>query len=383
MQRHLACRIALFAGLVLLAVVLRPAGAAADATGGAGATTQPATQDSSGTADAPDESTRETFPLFGFSVIPPPYWTRAPEDRPARAALWTLDDPQTGRTMALIGIEAGPSGKHMSHELAAGIARESGRSGGAQRMDLDGIEAYECPVSSRPRMNETRAVRAIVCTHNGLMYYIEAAESGGASSTAILEMIGHTWKWIPFEAPVQHLGFRDAPRALTATLQISTPDVLRPPPPEQVGHGNPTLMAYDVLHARIDFGLDFKIIPREAGEDFATASKRMSQELSYVFAADPAIVISPRAGTPTRLASAYVNARMPGDKHLVRARFALVDLGDDGVGVLRFMLPPNLTEDSRKAYEATTEKMIDSLRPREPGAEDLPKPLPKLKLVKP
>jgi hypothetical protein len=361
--------------LGLLGLLARPGRAGADdqpATT-AGPTTQ---SDSDGSQDVPDETTRLPMPLFGFSVIPPPYWNRVPEERPARAALWELHDLGSGQVIGVIGIEATVSQDKDSLTIANRLIRANHLDVEPRRDDLDGTPGYEVPVSPRLRFGNTHAVMGIVCVHDGLLYYIETAESGAMVVTPKLRQLVKTWKWIPFEPLSQHLEFHDAPRALGKYLQIAVPNVLKPPPPELVSRGVLTQVAYDVRFARVEFALDYSTEPLQSGEDFASACKRIGEELTYSHRTNPGVTFVPCGGTPPREKSALVAGSLPTTSHApLLARWALVDLskfGEQSVAEVRFGLAAGMPDEMVKAYDAVIDKMIDSIAPKQTGAEELP-----------
>jgi hypothetical protein len=379
-----------FARLSLLFCLLglfgRPGRAGADdqpATNAAPPTTQNDSGDSdSGTPlEVPDESTRLSLPLFGFSVIPPPYWSRLSEDRPARAALWELHDLGTGQVVGVLGIEASVTPATDAMQIVDHLRRVNHLDFPTQRDDLDGSPAYEVPVPPHVRYGNTHSVRAIVCVHEGLLYYIESSESGAMVMTPRLRQLAKTWKWVPFDALSQHLEFRNAPRALGKYLQIAVPNVLKPPPPEGAAHGILTQVAFDVRYARIEFALDYSTEPRQSGEDFAAACKRIAQELTYSHRTNPPVTVAPRDGTPPRQATNSVAGRLGGTGSAVIARWALVDLsafGEQSVAEVRFGLASGMPDEMLKAYNATIDKMIDSIAPKQIGVEELPQgPAPK------
>jgi hypothetical protein len=356
----------------VLGLLVRPGRARGDDQ--AATTAAPTTQgDSDGSQEVPDESTRLAMPLFGFSVIPPSYWNRVPEDRPAEAAMWELHDLGNGQVIGVISIQA----KTTQAKDSLALVRANHLESEARREDLDGTPAYEVPVPAHPRFGNTHSVRAIECVHEGMMYLIETAESGQMVVTPKLRQLAKTWKWVPFESLSQHLDFRDAPRALGKYLQIAVPNVLKPPPPELLSHGVTTQFAYDVHNARLEFALDYSTEALQSGEDFATACKRIGEELSYSHAANPPVTFVPRGGTPARQASNWVAGTLPSSKAQVVVRWVLVDLsgfGDQSVAEARFALAPGMPDTVQTAYEKTIDKMIDSIAPKQEGAQELPQP---------
>lgn len=362
--------------LALTFAPARPVAAHDDTPSAGPATTQGDSSDTA-TPDVPDEKTRLSFSLYGFSVIPPGYWTRLPEERPARAALWGIYDPQSGQLMGLMGIEVSATRTIDVMEIVDNVRRARKLNFEPLREDLDGVEAYEVDLPPRARLGDIHCTRAIVCIRQHLLYYIEIGESGAMSVTPQLRALAKSWKWVPFESISQHLQFRDGPWVMGNLLQMTTPQVLRPPPPELSAKGYPTLIAFDVRHARIEFAVDFKESPLESGEDFPTAARRISQELAYTFSLEHPLTLTPMPSEVHRQVSDYVNGASGPEKSPFLGRWVLVDEASAGVGVFRFMIADGMSPQELAAYQAAVDKMITTIAPKELGSDELPKPAQK------
>jgi hypothetical protein len=306
-----------------------------------------------------------SFPMFGIAVDSPAGWQQLPPDRSEIITRWISPESRAGDVRGIIMVEMKIPDLPDGARIARALAREWGGRVTDDHDSLDGEVAWRIVAEPKTDLQPAEGLAAI---HDNRLYLIEGGVTPGHSCHDQIEVIRQSWKWIPLDAPIRHLEFRDqAGTIFNNQAAINYPAAMYvfddEHPERRFGIG---LKNFQL--GRDDFTATVEFAQLPAGVTLAKAEEGIGKGIQEKFKLPEAFVWRDLNNGTTR---AGVTQVVPGPASLQKdwIMWGIVRLPENHIVLINFTIFDQDPAD-REIYAKTAQKIVESIVPV--TADELP-----------
>lgn len=274
-------------------------------------------------------------------------WERGGGKQPVRASLVMEIEPTTKRTLAqrVAQLEKQFRGKVLDKHIL-----------------LDGMPAVRMKF---PGSTELPRHIVLVTQRTAHTYLLEMHAAMDANAEGAWHTLYKSWKWIPCESPAGHLQFAAQPVSLfDGMITFQVPAILRTFP-----NGFQTQAKLAVVDNRTDImalDIDAQVLPNPTRLTLDQWKDRFAAQIQQMLKLTTPVVWKEHAGKTSLFLTDDLqpNITQPTDPrahiYSMQVRYTLVPINEDRLILIGFSVTVP-SEEERKVFEATVDRMIDSI----------------------